>query len=186
MNWFNQLGGLLQQYADRPEDDTPQSAEDDFDQVAQHAPADMVSQGLSQAFRSQNTPPFPTMLGQLFGQSDPGQRASILNTLLAAAGPALLSGATARGGVGGLGSMLGPLGGLLSSGQQPVTPEVAAQVPPQAVEQLASTAEQQDPSVIDRVSEFYAQNPTLVKSLGAVALGVAMRHLANQKRGGLL
>jgi hypothetical protein len=92
-------------------------------------------------------------------------------------------GAGAMGG--GLGGVLGQLGGMLSSGQQQVPPEVAAQVPPQAVEQLAQQAQQQDPSIVDRVSDFYAQNPTVVKTLGAVALGIAMRHLAKQKGGGL-
>ncbi|MEJ7711337.1 MAG: hypothetical protein WKF84_16110 [Pyrinomonadaceae bacterium] len=49
------------------------------------------SQGLAEAFRSDQTPPFGNMLGQLFGQSNGPQRASILNTLISLAGPALLS-----------------------------------------------------------------------------------------------
>jgi hypothetical protein len=183
MDWMNQLGGLLQQYAGKQDNDPYDHAEQDFDQVSQQAPRDVMSQGLAEAFRSNATPPFPNMLGQLFGQSNPTERASILNTLIGAAGPALLAGAMSRGS--GIGSMLGPLGGMLSAGQQHVTPDVAAQVPPQAVEQLADQAQQQDPSVIDRVSDFYAEHPTLVKTLGAAALGIAMRHLANQKRGGL-
>jgi hypothetical protein len=189
MNWMDQIGGLLQQYANKNDDDPYDNADNDFDQVAQQAPPQAVSQGLSEAFRSNATPPFPNMLGQLFGQSDPNQRANILNMLLRTAGPALLGGALSRGGgagaMGGIGGLLGQLGGALSSGQQQVTPEVAAQIPPQAVEQLAEKAQQQDPTVVDRISDFYAQNPTVVKALGAVALGIAMRHLAKQKGGGL-
>ena len=180
MDWMNQLGGLLQQYAGGQQ--SPERTEEDFDNVSRVAPPSAVSGGLAEAFRSQQTPPFPNMLGQMFGQSNPNQRASILNTLLATAGPALLSQILSRtGGGGGLGS----LGGLLGGGQTHVTPEVAAHVPAEAVEELAREAEQRDPSVIDRVSDFYAEHPSLVKGLGAAALGIALNHLAKQKRGGL-
>src|SRR5688500_4916681 len=101
MDWMNQLGGLLRQYADKTDDDPYDGADQDFDQVAQRVPPQAMSQGLAEAFRSNATPPFPNMLGQLFGQSDPSQRANILNTLLGAAGPALLSAALSRGGAGG-------------------------------------------------------------------------------------
>jgi hypothetical protein len=151
-----------------------------------------MSQGVAEAFRSDRTPPFPNMLGQMFGQSDPNTRAGILNQLIAAAGPALLSGVLGRGSGSSMGSGLGGmLDGLLGGGaaapaQAPqITPEQASQVPPEAVEELAREAEQKNPDIINRVSEFAAQNPTLVKGLGAVAVGIALKHLAGQKRGGL-
>ena len=53
------------------------------------------------------------------------------------------------------------------------------------MEEIAREAEQQDPSVVDRVSDFAAENPMLVKTLGAAALGIALSHLGKQKRGGL-
>jgi len=166
MNWLEQLGGVLQQYAGATPTQAPFSAEDDFDQVATVAPRDAVAGGLADAFRSNDTPPFPSMLGQLFGRSDGYQRANILNSLLATVGPGLLSGVLSRFG-----------------GGARVTPEQAQQIPPQAVEELAREAEKSDPTVIDRVSDFYAEHPTLVKSLGAVALAIAMRGMAGQKRG---
>jgi hypothetical protein len=175
MNWLDQLGGMLQQYAGERQDTS--RAEQDFDQVSGVAPKDAMSAGLSEAFRSQQTPPFENMLGQLFGQSNGTQRAGLLNTLLAAAGPALLSGALSRGGGG-----LSQLAGLMQSGRQ-VTPEQAEQVSPQAVEQLAKEAQHHDPSIIDRASEFYAEHPGVVKGLGAAALAVMMSGMAKQKRG---
>jgi hypothetical protein len=178
MSWFDQLGGLLQQYSNANQ--PTESTEQDFEQAASIAPRDAMSQGLAEAFRSDQTPPFPNMLGQLFGNSNGTERASILNTLLSVAGPALLSGALQRGG--GMGGALGQLGGLLSQGGQ-ISPQQAEQIPPQAVEELAKEAEQRDPSVIDRVSDFYSEHPTLVKSLGAAALAVAMSGMAKQKRG---
>ena len=170
MNWIEQLGGILQQYSGVSPNQPPPSAEDDFDQVSTIAPRDAMAGGLADAFRSDATPPFPNMLGQLFGRSNGSQRANILNSLLATVGPALLSGVLSRYG-GGLG------------GRAQVTPEQAQQIPPQAVEEIAREAEKNDPTVIDRVSDFYAEHPTLVKSLGAVALAIAMRGMAGQKRG---
>jgi hypothetical protein len=182
VNWFEQLGGVLQQYSGASSQQD-RSAEDDFDQVSAVAPREAMSGGLADAFRSNDTPPFPNMLGDLFGRSDGQQRANILNTLLATVGPALLSGALSRGGGGGLGSLAGMLGGAMGGAEPRLTPEMAQQIPPQAVEELAREAEQKDPSIIDRVSDFYAENPTLVKGLGAAALAVLMRGMAGQKRG---
>lgn len=177
MSWMDQLGGMLQQYANGGQ--ATQDTERDFDQAATMAPRDAMSQGLAEAFRSDQTAPFPNMLGQLFGASGGMQRANILNTLLATVGPSLLSNVLQRGGGGG---GLGSLAGMLNQGGQ-VSPEQAEQIPPQAVEELAREAEQKDPSIIDRVSDFYSENPALVKTLGAVALGMVMSGMAKQKRG---
>jgi hypothetical protein len=166
---------MLQQYASAEQ--ATQTTEDDFDKTAQLAPREALSGGLSEAFRSDRTPPFPNMLGQMFGRSSGTQRANILNTLLSVAGPALLSSVLQRGGSG-----MGNLAGMLQ-GSGHVTPEQAEQVPPEAVEELAREAEQRDPSVIDRVSDFYAEHPTLIKTLGAAALAVAMSGMTKQKRG---
>jgi hypothetical protein len=181
VNWFDQLGGVLQQYAGSTSGEPSKSAEDDFDKVTTVAPREAVAGGIAEAFRSNDTPPFPNMLGQMFGRADGQQRASMLNTLLATAGPALLSGLLSRQGGGGLGSLAGMLGGGGTAAR--VTPEQAQQIEPQAVEEIAREAEKRDPSVIDRVSDFYAENPMLVKTLGAAALAVAMRGMAGQKRG---
>jgi hypothetical protein len=179
MGWLNQIGGLLEQYAGGQ--NPPRSVDDDFDQVARAAPHEELTQGIAGAFRSDQTPPFPRMVGQLFGQSDNHQRAGLLNALLGAAGPAVLS--QVLGGGGGGGGPLGALSGLLGAGGQPrVTPEMAARVPPEAVEQLAAQAERQNPSIIDTVSDFAARNPQLVKTLGTAALGIAMAHFAGRRR----
>lgn len=173
MSWLSQIGGLLQQYAN-PHENTHR-AEQDFEQVSSTAPPDLLAGGLAHAFRSDQTPPFGNMLGQLFGQSNGSQRANILTTLLQAAGPAIASGALTHGG-------LGRLGDLFKSGQ-PITPEAADQVSPQAVEEIAKEAEKHDPNVVDRVSDFYSQHPTLVKGLGAAALAVLMSKMAGERKG---
>lgn len=178
MEWMNQLSGVLQQYTGASADQAPETVHNDFDQVAENAPPSALADGLASAFRSDQTPPFGQMVGQLFGNANGQQRAGLLNTLIAAAGPTILSQVLSRGGGGGSG--LAGLAGLLSGGQTQITPEQAGQVSPEAVRELAAQAEQRDPSVIDQVSNFYAQHPTLVKTLGAAALTLVLSKVANR------
>lgn len=177
MDWMNQLGGLLRQYAGGVPAATPANVDDDFDQLAQAAPQSAISDGLAAAFRSDQTPPFGNMAAQLFGQSNGRQKAGILNALISAVGPMIVSQMLARRG--------GPdLGGLLGGGRREVTPEVAEQVPPDVVEEIASQAEQKDPSIVDQLSNIYAQHPTLIKTLGGAALVIALAKVAQaQGRG---
>jgi len=165
------LGNLLNQYLGGAGANQHQ-AHDDFDRVAQNAPQDQLARGLSGALRSDQTPPFPQMVSQLFGQSNPNQRAGMLNQLLATLGPAVL----AQLGNGGLGNLFG--------GRTPtqVTPEQASQVSPEQVRELAEKAEQHNPSIVDRMGDFYAQNPTLVKAIGGAALAIALGHMAQNMR----
>ena len=53
-----------------------------FESAARQAPPEDVSRGIHEAFRSDETPPFEKMVGQLFGKSDPNQRAGFLNQIL--------------------------------------------------------------------------------------------------------
>ena len=177
MDWINQISGMLQQYQGARPDQTPDTVDDDFDNFAQAAPPSALADGLSAAFRAEQTPPFAQMLGGLFRQSAPTQRASILNTLISALGPTIVSQILSRSG-GGSG-----LAGILSGGQPEVTPEQAAQIPPEAVEQVAQEAEQKDPSVVDMISNVYAQHPTLIKTLGGAALTIALAKIAQRQYG---
>jgi len=176
LDWMSQLGGILQQYGGADPNRAPSNVDDDFDQVTQAAPRDAISDGLSTAFRSEQTPPFGDMLGQLFNQSGGQQKASILNTLIRALGPAVVSQILARRGAGGLAGMLG-------GGQEEVTPEQAEQIPPEAVQDIAAQAEREDPSIIDQLSDIYARQPTLIKVLGGAALTVALAKIAQRANG---
>ena len=51
-------------------------------------------------------------------------------------------------------------------------------MPAEAVQELAAEAERTDPSVMDRISHFYADQPAIVKTLGGLALAVAMAKVA--------
>ena len=88
MDWMKQLGGVLDRYADAGSVRPPDAAvHEDFDRFAQAAPPDALADGLSAAFRSDQTPPFPQMASQLFGRASGAQRANILNMLLTTVGP---------------------------------------------------------------------------------------------------
>lgn len=160
------LGNLLSQYLGGGNQDR---AADDFDRVAQSAPRATVAEGVANALRSDQTPPFPQVVSQLFGQSDANGRAGMLNQLLGSMNPAQLS--SVAGGV---------FGKLFGGGK--VTPEQASQVSPEQVRELAAQAEQQNPGIVDRMSAFYAEHPTLVKAIGGAALALALGHVAQRMR----
>jgi hypothetical protein len=56
---------------------------------------------------------------------------------------------------------------------------MAEQIPHQAVRDIA---EQRDPSIVDQLSDLYARHPTLVKTLGAAALAIAMSQIAKRRQ----
>lgn len=172
MSWMDQIGGLLQQYGGTGAAPA-QNVESHFDQVAQVAPQSALAEGLAAAFGSSQTPAAASMVSQLFGQSNSQQQAGLLNTLIASAGPSIASQLLAGGGASNLAN-------LLSSGQTELTPQQAAQVSPETVQQIAEHAEKHDPSLLGKLGDFYSEHPTLVKSLGAVALGVVMSKIANR------
>lgn len=166
MGFMNEIGNILQQYKGAQASAPAETVQEDFSRVATQVPQAAISSGLSDAFRSDQTPPFGQMLSQLFGQSNGEQRAGILNHLIGAAGPGALSG-----------PLLGGLSSLLQ-GRSSITPEQAQQVSPDVVQHLAEHAQRQDPSIIDKASQFYAQHPTLVQGLGAGALALVMSRIS--------
>jgi hypothetical protein len=159
------LGNLLQQYLGGAID--PARAEQDFPQAAQNAPRGAVAQGVTEALRSDQTPPFAQMVSQMFGRSDPQQRAGMLNQLLSNVSPAMLTALA-----GGIGNLFG------QNGQPQVTPEQAEKITPQQVEEIASTAEQHNPGIVDRIGDFYAEHPQLVQALGGAALAIVLGKIA--------
>ena len=75
------LMDILQQYANRPTD-----THQDFDEVAKQVPPAVLSEGLAHAMRSDQTPDFGSLVGQVFGGSNPQQRSGLLGELLRSAG----------------------------------------------------------------------------------------------------
>lgn len=163
------IANVLSQYAGASATNPPPNVQQDFEKVSQSAPSNHLAEGLAQAFHSNQTPAFGQMIANLFSQSNPEQRAGILSQLLPAAGPGLASG------------IGGELASLLRGGTSQVTPEQATQISPESVQQLAEHAKQNDPSIVDQASSFYAQHPKVVQALGAGALALIMSHISQRR-----
>jgi len=143
---------ILNRYAASASGDYPHEVGDHFNQVARSAPPEVVSEGLADAFRAEETPPFPEMVAQLYEHSDQGQRSGLLDLFRQFRG-----------------------GSQLPHSQ-------ADALEPSQVRDIAQRAEEHNPGVIERVSTFYARHPDLVRNLGSMALSIAMRNMARRTR----
>jgi|KBSSwiStaDraftv2_1062776.scaffolds.fasta_scaffold00713_27 hypothetical protein len=172
MGLLDQLGQLANQFK------TGQATDDEvhstYDRVAHELPQGELSNGITHVFNSPETPPFEQMLSNLFNNSNPTQKAGLLNQILRALGPnagQLL----AQAGLGGLAA------NVASGGENvQVTPQQAQQVSPQDVQVLAQKAATKNPTIVDQAASFYAQHPTLVKSIGAGALALLMSRMSRR------
>jgi hypothetical protein len=168
MGWADGLGQVLQSALGSNASEADIHAA--FDKVAGAVPHGALTDGISHVFNSDQTPPFEQMLGGLFGQSSPDQKAALLNQVLSSLGPGAGQVLGGIGGLGGLASVLQGGGG--------VTPAQAQQIPPDAVQAIAQKARSINPGIVDAVSSFYAKNPQLVKTIGAGALALLMSRLS--------
>lgn len=176
MSWFNRVGDLLKQYTSSGAATAPApDVHEHFDQVAQAAPTNVIAEGLAAAFRSNQTPAFGQMLSTLFTNSSGTQKAGMLNQLLSSVNPAMLTQILSGAGLAGM-------AGAAGAGGAQLTPEQAQKVSPETVQQLAAHAEKANPSVIDTLSNFYAQHGALVKTLGGAALTVALAKVAERQK----
>lgn len=175
MGLLDQLGQLADQFS------KGQASESDihssYEQAARQLPQSDLSAGISHVFNSPETPPFEQMLSGLFNNSNATQKADLLNQILRALGPnagQLL----AQAGLGGLAASAASSPG--SGGPIEVTPQQAQQVSPQDVQVLAQNAAKKNPTIVDQAASFYAQHPTLVKSIGAGALALLMSRMSRR------
>ena len=161
---------ILGRYADPRRSPPHFDIEHDFDEVAHEAGPDAMQDGIAEAFRSDHTPPFEEMVAQLFENSEPHVRAGLLDNLLAGLKPTSLGAA---------GGGLADIWRRYAAGAR-VSPEGAARVDAAEVEEVARQARKQNPGVLERVSRFYARHPELVRSLGNVAMGIALARMARR------
>jgi cytochrome c553 len=167
------LGNLLQKYLNVPSGQPSADVSSHFDEVAQQASPQVMGQGIADALRSDDTPPLGQMVSEMFQNANPHQQAGMLNQILASVNPGVL---------GSLGGVLGGLAGQVGGGHVQITPQQASEISPQQVQDLANHAEQHSPGIFDKLGEFYAQHPQLVKTLGSAALTIALAKMANRMR----
>jgi len=172
MAWTDLISDIVNRYSGAAGGtaSAPADPHQDYRNVAQSAPRQVMADALAHAFRSDQTPSFPEMVSGLFRASNPDQRAGLLNQLIGEISPAALAS------IPGLSGLAGSVGG-----GQSVTAQQASQISAEQVQQAADHAERSNPSIVDQVSGFYAQHPGVVKALGAAAITIALRHVAQRK-----
>jgi hypothetical protein len=172
MAWMDALTDIVSRYTGGGGGaaSAPADPHQDYCNIAAAAPSQALADGLSQAFRSDKTPSFAEMVSSLFRQSNPGQQAGLLNQLAESVGPAALASIPA----------LKELAARSGSSRS-VTPQMASQVSAEQVQQIANQAENNNPSVVDQVSGFYAQHPEVVKALGSAAVTIAIQHIIRRR-----
>lgn len=168
MNRDNDVSAVLRQYAAETGVHSVQKVEQDFVAIAQQVPADEITGGLVQAIHSEQTPPFDELMRQSFERADAAQRTAMLKRLLDGASPRVLQPLTDN-------SVLHYIGrDEYRVAAVHVDDTIAGTLSPGVFQQIASEAAAQDPSVVDRMSEFYAVDPDAGRTLGGVALSVAL------------
>ena len=175
MSWTDKLGNTLSLYtsggaAAQPAPDVHAH----FDEVARAAPASAIAEGLTAAFNSDKTPAFGEMLSTLFNNSTGDQKAGMINHLLSSVSPSILTQLLSGAG----------LAGLIGAGKTQLTADQAQKLPPEVVQQLATHAQNSNPSIVSSVSNFYAQHTELVKTLGGAAVAIALAKVAERQKQG--
>src|SRR5215471_14596748 len=147
MAWMDEISDIFNRYCGVAGGtaSAPADPHQDYRDIAETAPPQVTADALAHTFRSDQTPAFPEMVSSLFRESNPDQRAGLLNQLIGAVGPAALAS------IPGLSQLAGSVGA-----QQRVTPQQANQVSAEQVQQAAAHAERTNPSIADHVSSFYA------------------------------
>ncbi|MEO6623350.1 MAG: hypothetical protein ABIN37_00735 [Burkholderiaceae bacterium] len=163
---------ILKSYVDRPTD-----TQQDFDEISRQVPAEALGGGIADAFRSDRTPDFGSMVSSLFGGSNPQQRAGLLGQLMRAIGPSVLASIA-----GGAFAKLRQGSAATAGASMDISPTAAASVSESQVREIAAAAEKEDPSILDRVGAYYSQHPEVVKVLGGAALAIALGHIGNRMK----
>jgi hypothetical protein len=125
MTWMDTINNIISRYsgAGGGAASAPADPHEDYRAIAQSAPPQVMADALSHTFRSDQTPSFPEMVSNLFRQSNPDQRAGLLNHLISAIGPGALASIPALKDL---------------AGGQTVTPQKANQISPDQVQQIAT------------------------------------------------
>src|SRR5262245_7789323 len=166
MGWLQTVTDIVEHYQSGSSDT---ATHENFQEVVETAPKDVVTNGIAGMFKSGDTPPFADMISNLFAQSNQSQRAGLLSHLLSVVPPATLASLP------GLGNVKELFGGNRSA-----VDSAASQLSPDQVRQIATHAEAKDPGIIEKVSGFYAEHPGLMKAVGGMALAVAMKHMTKR------
>jgi hypothetical protein len=164
MGFLSGLGDLAKKFTEGEGGVNPE--------VLNQAPQSAIASGLEQVLSQGGAGGFAEQASKLFANSNSSQQASVLNSLMAVAGPAII----AKLGAG------SPLASLLNNSNGQVTPEQAATVSPDEVQALAEHAHSEDSSIIGKISEVYSAHPQMIQALGAAAVALAAAHISKSQQ----
>ena len=139
---------------------------DDFSDVVQRSPEEAIAQAMTATFRTDENASFAPIVADLFLYSDAELRVGLLNILMRYVGRDTIRVLSNAG-----------LFGLDPDSRQ-VYEETATQLSPEAIGIIAAEAEQQDSSVVDKVSALYAQHTAVVSKLGAPVVATVLAQIA--------
>ncbi len=160
MDFMQQLGGLLNQYAGGASADR-QQARNDFDQVAGVVPKDLLGSLIGPALSSLGGDQVQERVRNAASEMSPQERGGLLGTLFNGLRSSGID----------LGSFLGGIGVNSSVAEHP------EQASPEDVGKVAAQARATDPTIFERAMSFFAQNPALVKILGTAVITLVMKNL---------
>ena len=168
MSFLDRLGGVLQQYQSGSATPSREEAHAHYDQIAREVPSNVLAGSIGPALGTLEPGDVESRVARSAAQMTPEQRGGLLGTLLGGLG---------TGSGGGLGDLLGRIGVSPSVAQNP------QQASPEDVARVAGYARQNQPDLLHRAGDFYAQHPTLVKALGTAAIVAIARNLAGKRPG---
>jgi len=166
MSFFDQIGSILNQYQSCATP-TREEAHAHYDEIAKAVPPDVLAQTIGPALESMDTAHLKEKIAQTAAQMTPEQRSAFLQEILA-----------------GLAGSGGAAAALNRAGASPTLAQNPSAATPQDVANVATYAKENQPEIFRRATEFYAQHPTLVKTLGVVAIASIARRLAGGARPG--
>lgn len=151
-----------------------QKVEQDYAQMAQRLPVEEMTDGLSQAFRSENTPSFVETVSLSYERGNAEQRADMLIRLIDGVSQKALWPLQDAG-------MLQQPAKGCDAGHVVVDLSKAEQFRPELIEHVAHHVEREDDQAIDKMSGYYAENPHMAKTLGGPMLGIVLEKLAETR-----
>ena len=153
MGFLDQIGGVLQQYANGVPP-TRDQAQGHYDQIASAVPPNVLASVIGPALASLGAPQVRERIQNSASEMSSQQRSDFMQTLL--------------NGLKGSGIDLGSL--LPQLGVNPAVADRPQEASAQDVAVVAAHAQSVRPAVFNQAMEFYARHPTLVKVLGTLAI----------------
>lgn len=159
MGWQDTIGGVLNQFTGSAA--APgQHPHAQYDQLSSIVPSNVMGSVIGPALGSMATQEVTQHLLGSANAMNPQQRGDLLSSLL--------GGFTSQGT--NAASLLGQLGVNPAVADNPQTATA------EDVTALAAHAHQNAPDIFHKAMEFYGEHPTLVKTLGGIAVGAIVGH----------